>query len=113
MDPPEGAISALDPRFISLFNVIHVTQLSDDSLPHIFNTIFSNHVRNFSNDIQQVHKNFTYATIALYTDIVTKLPTTPPKFHYLFNIRDLSRVFEELCNATPSQFLDLYSFIRL
>ena len=113
MDPPEGTRAALDSCFVTLFNAIHVTQPSDDSLHHIFNTIFSNHVRNFRDDIQQVYKSFTDAIIALYTDIVTKLPTTPPKFHYLFNIRDLSRVFEELCNATPFQFLDLYSFIRL
>ena len=46
-------------------------------------------------------------------DIVAKLPATPSKFHYLFNMRDLSRVFEGLCKATQSQFLDLYSFIRL
>ena len=44
---------------------------------------------------------------------MAKLPTTPPKLHYLFNIRDLSGVFAGLCKATSSQFLDLYSFIRL
>ena len=93
MDPPEGIKAALDPHFVTLFNAIHVTQLSDDSLPHIFNTIFSNHVRNFSNDIQQVHKNFTYATIALFTDIVTKFPATPSKFHHLSDMLVLSRVF--------------------
>ena len=100
MDPPGGAISALDPRFITLFNVIHVTQPSDDSLPHIFNTISSNHVPNFSNDIQQVHKNFTDVIIAQYTDILTKLPTTPPTFHYLSDMLVLSRVFEGLFKDT-------------
>ena len=94
MDPPEGAISALDPRFISLFNVIHVTQPSGDSLHHIFSTISSNHVCNFRDDIQQVYKSFTDTIVALYTYIVAKLPATPSKFHYLFNMRDLSRVFE-------------------
>ena len=96
MDPPECTRVALSPRFVTLFNAIHVTQQSDDSLHHIFSTISSNRVRKFSNDIQQVCKSFTDGTIALYTDIVTKLPTTPPKFHYLFNIRGLSGVFEGL-----------------
>ena len=96
MDPPEGIKAALDPHFVTLFNAIHVTQQSKDSLYHIFSTISSNRVRKFSNDIQQVYKSFTDAIIVQYTDIVTKLPITPPKFHYLFNIRGLSGVFEGL-----------------
>ena len=94
INPSGGARADLDPLFVSLFNVVHVIQLSDDSLHHIFNTILSNHVPNFSDDIQHVYKNFTYATIALYTDIMANIPATPSKFHCLFNIRDLSIVFE-------------------
>ena len=100
MDPPEGTRAALDSCFVTLFNAIHVTQQSDDSLHHIFSTISSNHVCDFNDDIQHVYKSFTDGTIALYTYIVAKLPTTPPKFHYLFNIRDLSRVIERLCKVT-------------
>ena len=35
MDPAEGIKAALDPHFVTLFNAIHVTQQSDDSLHHI------------------------------------------------------------------------------
>jgi hypothetical protein len=40
----------------------------------------------------------------LYQTIQTTLPPTPSKFHYIFNMRDLSRVYEGLCQATLDKF---------
>jgi dynein heavy chain len=104
MAPPGGARAALDRRFTSLFNIFHVVSPSDESLHHIFNTILGNHTKNFSDDIQHVFRTVTDATISFYTDIVAKMPPTPSKFHYLFNLRDLSCIFEGLCKSTPTKF---------
>ncbi|OHS98802.1 Dynein heavy chain family protein [Tritrichomonas foetus] len=113
MAPPGGARAVLDPRFVSLFNIFHVVSPSDESLHHIFNTILGNHTKNFSDEIQHIYKTVTDATITFYDDVVAKLPPTPSKFHYLFNLRDLSRVFEGLCKSTPSKNGTLSNFIRL
>lgn len=51
--------------------------------------------------------------MAVYLTIKEKLPRTPVKFHYIFNLRDLSRVYEGLLNTTPDKFPDKASFIRL
>lgn len=51
--------------------------------------------------------------MAVYQTIKEKLPRTPVKFHYIFNLRDLSRVYEGLLNTTPDKFSDKTSFIRL
>ncbi len=40
----------------------------------------------------------------LYETIQTMLPPTPSKFHYIFNMRDLSRIYEGLCEATIDKF---------
>jgi dynein heavy chain len=36
----------------------------------------------------------TSATLELYAFICEHLPPTPSRFHYVFNLRDLSRVYE-------------------
>jgi len=113
MAPPGGARAALDKRFTSLFCVFHVISPSNESLHHIFNTILSHHVRNFSDEIQHVYRTITSSTITFYNDVVAKMPPTPSKFHYLFNLRDLSRIFEGLCKSTPTKFPTLSTFIKL
>jgi dynein heavy chain len=41
------------------------------------------------------------------------LPRTPVKFHYIFNLRDLSRVYEGLTRSTVDKFTTKNSIIRL
>jgi dynein heavy chain len=55
----------------------------------------------------------TQATLQLYYTCLEKLPRTPLKFHYIFNLRDLSRVYEGLYLATVDKFKTKASFIRL
>ena len=55
----------------------------------------------------------TRMTMQLYSSIVKDLPPTPSKFHYIFNLRDLSRIYHGLCLSTPDKFSKIGSFIRL
>ena len=52
-------------------------------------------------------------TVRLYNTLVELLPRTPIKFHYIFNLRDLSRVYEGLCRSTVEYFNQNQQFIRL
>lgn len=45
----------------------------------------------------------THCTLELYSNIVQDLPPTPSKFHYIFNLRDLSRVFNGLVLTDPQR----------
>lgn len=49
----------------------------------------------------------------LYFTICEKLPRTPIKFHYIFNLRDLSRVYEGLLQTTVDKFTETKQIVRL
>lgn len=60
-------------------------------------------LKNFNESIGAVSKKLTFCTLMLYKDIVQDLPPTPSKFHYIFNLRDLSRVFNGLVLTNPDR----------
>ena len=55
----------------------------------------------------------TGLTLELYSYIIEQLPPTPSRFHYIFNLRDLSRVTEGLLMANPTCFTTAAQFVRL
>lgn len=59
----------------------------------------------FHESIIAVSNRLTRCTLQLYTDIVQDLPPTPSKFHYIFNLRDLSRVFQGLVLTNPERWV--------
>lgn len=52
-------------------------------------------------------------TLDLYNYVIEQLPPTPSRFHYIFNLRDLSRVTEGLLLATPTHFTTSAQIVRL
>ena len=113
MPPPGGGRNAVDPRFISLFCIFNISSPSDVSLSKIFSSILSSHVHSFSDAIKGVAEKLTALTLELYNRIVVQLPPTPAKFHYIFNLRDLSRIYEGLCLATQDHFTKAVDLVRL
>ena len=63
--------------------------------------------------MQEVTNKITDGTLKLYKQIVELLPRTPVKFHYIFNLRDLSRIYEGLTRSTIDMFTTKESIIRL
>ena len=58
-------------------------------------SIITTHFNNgFTPDVQGAAAKLVGAMMTLYKDLVVNLPPTPSKFHYIFNLRDLSRVTE-------------------
>jgi dynein heavy chain len=48
--------------------------------------------------------SLTDATLELLSTVLERLPPTPSRFHYVFNLRDLSRLYEGLLRATPQRW---------
>lgn len=93
--------------------MFNVTFPSEDSLLHIFNSILEGHTRPFSQEIREIVPKLGQITLALYKSIVADLPPTPSKFHYIFNLRDLSRIYNGLVLTTPERFQSVAQMIRV
>lgn len=112
MGPPGGARNAVDPRFISLFNVFEIQFPSKENLHTIFQSILTGHAAALCEDIRAISPVLTDVTLDVYSHIVDRLPPTPSRFHYIFNLRDLARVYEGLLRTTPDKFGTAAAFVR-
>lgn len=77
--------------------------------------ILSKHLARLNNsDItQMVGESLTDITLELYNAVLEKLPPTPSRFHYVFNLRDLSRVYEGLLRSCSDVVQEPWQFLRL
>uniref|UniRef100_A0A8C6ZHZ5 Dynein axonemal heavy chain 10 n=1 Tax=Nothoprocta perdicaria TaxID=30464 RepID=A0A8C6ZHZ5_NOTPE len=108
-----GGRNEIDPRFISLFSVFNVPFPSEQSLNLIYASILKGHTEMFNESIATIADKMTACTLELYKMIVHDLPPTPSKFHYIFNLRDLSRVYNGLVLTTPGRFQTVAQMVRV
>ncbi|KAF8069431.1 DHC1 [Scenedesmus sp. PABB004] len=110
MGPPGGARNAVDPRFVSLFSAFGIAPPGADTLRTIFQAratagaILGGHLaRDAAPGVAEaLGESLTDVTLELYAAVLEALPPTPSRFHYVFNLRDLSRVYEGLLRSTPA-----------
>lgn len=65
----------------------------------------------FEDAIQKSCDKVTMCTLELYNNIIKELPPTPSKFHYIFNLRDLSRVYNGLTLTHPERSAGNHSLL--
>ncbi|KAI9223372.1 dynein heavy chain and region D6 of dynein motor-domain-containing protein [Blastocladiella britannica] len=114
MGTPGGGRNEIDPRFASLFNVFNIAFPSATSLVSIYSSILQGHLQpTFARDVQALVDPLTQLTLKLYKYVVDTLLPTPSKFHYIFNLRDISRIYEGCLQSTPEHFATAPHFFRL
>ena len=100
MGPPGGGRSFLTNRFMRHFNVITYTELVDSSIKSIFVRKVNNFLTKFSNEVKQLVPTIVNSTLVLYKEIKDKLLPIPKSSHYLFNLRDMSKVLQGVCGGS-------------
>ena len=113
MGPPGGGRNPVDTRFIALFNVFNLTPPTEGVLNAIYSAIINARFSHFQDSVKGGASKIPSAMLRLYHFIVDHMPPTPSKFHYIFNLRDLSRVTEGLCNAVPDVIENSGHLLRL
>jgi dynein heavy chain len=93
--------------------VFNITFPSEDSLRKIYSSILHGHLQAFSKEVKGIVEDITTCTLELYKKVIHDLPPTPSKFHYIFNMRDLSRVTHGLCLTTPDRFNEPAKMVRV
>ena len=68
------------------------THLQESQIQRIFGTMINQKLQDFDEDVKPLGDLLTRATIEVYNFISTHMLPTPAKIHYLFNMRDISKV---------------------
>lgn len=113
MGPPGGGRNVISPRIQSRFSVVNMTFPSEASINKIFGTIINQKLQDFEEDVKPLGDIMTRATIEIYHTVVAQLLPTPAKIHYLFNLRDISKVFQGLLRANREYFDSRDSITKL
>ena len=102
MGPPGGGRNPVSNRMLRHFNFLSFTDMSDESLTRIFDSILgATLTKNFEEEVAALSRPISEATIEIYNTVRRDLLPTPAKSHYTFNLRDLARVFQGLLRADP------------
>jgi dynein heavy chain len=90
------------------FSIFNCTVPTDASLDKIYSTIGSCHYnvkRGFSEPVRLIIQKLVQLTRVLWKSTRMTLLPTPAKFHYIFNLRDLSRIWQGMI-GTLSTVID-------
>ncbi|KAI4504209.1 hypothetical protein M0802_000680 [Mischocyttarus mexicanus] len=113
MGPPGGGRNVISNRLLTRFNIINMTFPSEKQIVRIFGTMLNQQLADFHAEVKGIADGVTLATITLYNHVVLKMLPTPTKMHYLFNLRDISKIFQGLLRSHKDYQYSAQTFLRL
>ena len=111
--PPEGGRNALSTRFTRHFDILCFPNARNSTISRIFNSILEGYLTNFEDNIKNICHDIVNASIEFYERICKEKLPTPSKFHYTFNLRDLSKVFMGLSKMKTDSINDVNDVCKI
>ncbi|XP_072257291.1 dynein axonemal heavy chain 3-like [Pyxicephalus adspersus] len=104
MAPPAGGGNTVSPRLLHHFNVISLDAFSDGTMKSIFQPIVDWHFDcGFDTSLKRYSRIFVWATMDLYRQVIAAFLPMPSRSHYIFSLRDFSRVIQGIMLLKPTQ----------
>eukprot|EP00003_Mantamonas_plastica_P006669 TRINITY_DN1548_c0_g2_i8.p1 TRINITY_DN1548_c0_g2~~TRINITY_DN1548_c0_g2_i8.p1 ORF type:complete len:4445 (-),score=1771.15 TRINITY_DN1548_c0_g2_i8:52-13386(-) len=100
MNPNAGNFT-VNPRLQRHFAVFYMGMPNEESLKHIFSSVLAGHFQMFHESVRDVRDKLVKASLALHSKVSGVFPPNTEKFHYQFNMRDLSNLLGGLLVADP------------
>ena len=113
--PPSSENEMMSGRFMRHFNSIFIDHFEDTTITAIFSRIVLWHLdtKGFSKEFDPCIEQVVSSTLELHKYAVKNLLPTPNRTHYLFNLRDFSRVILGVLLSAPESMEDLKAMKRL
>jgi dynein heavy chain len=112
MGPPGGGRTAITERLKRHYNTVVAADLSRESTSTIFSTILSYFLQQFEEPVKALESKMVNGAIDFFDRAQEELLPTPAKQHYLFNLRDIWRVFQGVCGLPGKKVSDPVVAVR-
>ncbi|GCB71663.1 hypothetical protein scyTo_0001655 [Scyliorhinus torazame] len=114
MGPPGGGRNDITGRFTRHLNIISIDSFDDETMMKIFTSITDWHFgKGYEPTFLRMGKMIVQATMAVYKAAMDNFLPTPSKSHYIFNLRDFSRVIKGVLLCPNTHLKDAEKLIRL
>ncbi|XP_063367395.1 dynein beta chain, ciliary-like [Cydia amplana] len=116
MNPTAGSFS-IDPRLQRHFCTFAVSFPALDACFHIYKQILSQHLVNpankFGPQVSRYAETLVNTALVLHSKLASMFLPTAVKFHYIFNLRDLSNIFQGILFTTGDAIKTHSELVRL